>query len=52
MIDDGAAETKTFTDLGIRFIICAFHFLKAIMGWIDKSDNKNQHMIANEDICN
>jgi hypothetical protein len=50
MIDDGSAKTKTFTNLNIRFIICAFHLLKAMFNWIDKSSNKNRHQIPETEL--
>ncbi len=45
MVDDGSAETKTLTLLGLDYVLCAFHVLKAITTWTDRTSNHTRHNV-------
>jgi len=46
MIDDGKAETLSMTKLSLRFVLCAFHVLKALFKWIENSKNASKHDLS------
>lgn len=48
MIDDGSPETSTMVQLGLHYIVCVFHVLKAMFAWIDGKKNESRHCIPEE----
>ncbi|MFN3590464.1 MAG: hypothetical protein ACK4UP_13850, partial [Spirosomataceae bacterium] len=49
MIDDGSPETLALLILGINFVLCSFHVIKAIKEWIRRKCNHSKHNIPPEE---
>jgi len=53
MIDDGAAEKKAFSNLSLNWLLCKFHMMKAINGWIEEQNKKGALVsYSTDDIAN